>query len=156
MDWDPLRYLSFSDERGRAFVELLARVGAEAPTTVVDLGSGPGTFTELLHKRWPHAHVIGVDSSPTMVEFATREIPGVDFVLADLHRWEPTEPIDRTESVEQTLRMEPFDLYERKLLLRRVLFSVMPPSSPRHEAVSSIGGRDIRPTDRWMRPSTAS
>jgi len=94
MDWDPLRYLSFADERGRAFVELLARVGAEDPTTVVDLGSGPGTFTGMLHQRWPHAHVIGVDSSPTMVDFAARENPGVDFVLADLHRWEPTEPID--------------------------------------------------------------
>ena len=94
MDWDPQRYLSFADERGRAFVELLSRVGAEAPTTVVDLGSGPGTFTELLAQRWPHAHVIGVDSSPTMVEFAAKEIPSVDFVLADLHRWEASEPID--------------------------------------------------------------
>jgi trans-aconitate 2-methyltransferase len=94
MDWDPVRYLSFADERGRAFVELLGRIGAEAPTTVVDLGSGPGTFTSLLAQRWPHAHVIGVDSSPTMVEFAAKEIPEVDFVLADLHRWEPTEPID--------------------------------------------------------------
>jgi trans-aconitate 2-methyltransferase len=94
MDWDPLRYLSFADERGRAFAELLARVGAEAPTTVVDLGSGPGTFTALLAERWPHAHVIGIDSSPTMVQFAAKENPGVDYVLADLHRWEPTEPID--------------------------------------------------------------
>ncbi|HUS22594.1 MAG TPA: methyltransferase domain-containing protein [Aeromicrobium sp.] len=94
MAWDPQRYLSFADERGRAFVELLARVGAEDPTTVVDLGSGPGTFTALLAQRWPHAHVIGIDSSPTMVEFAAKEIPGVDFVLADLHRWEPMEPID--------------------------------------------------------------
>ena len=27
--WDPERYLTYADERGRPFVELLARVGAE-------------------------------------------------------------------------------------------------------------------------------
>lgn len=121
MDWDPLRYLSFADERGRAFVELSARVGAEAPTTVVDLGSGPGTFTALLAQRWPHAHVIGVDSSPTMVEFAAKEIPGVDFVLADLHRWEPTEPIDVLIS-NATLQWVPGHLQ----LLPRLARSVVP------------------------------
>lgn len=121
MDWEPLRYLSFADERGRAFVELLARVGAEAPTTVVDLGSGPGTFTALLAERWPHAHVIGVDSSPTMVEFAAKESPGVDFVLADLHRWEPTEPIDVLIS-NSTLHWVPGHLS----LLPRLARSVVP------------------------------
>ena len=41
--WDPDRYLTYADERGRPFVELLARVdGAEPPATVVDLGCGPG------------------------------------------------------------------------------------------------------------------
>ena len=121
MDWEPLRYLSFADERGRAFVELLARVGAEAPTTVVDLGSGPGTFTALLAHRWPHAHVIGVDSSPTMVEFAKREIPRVDFMLADLHRWQPTEPIDVLIS-NATLHWVPGHLN----LLPRLARSVVP------------------------------
>jgi trans-aconitate 2-methyltransferase len=94
MGWDPLRYLSFSDERGRPFVELVDRIGAEAPTTVVDLGSGPGNFTALLAERWPHAHVIGIDSSPTMVDFAARNTPNIDFVLADLHTWQPDEPVD--------------------------------------------------------------
>ncbi len=43
--WDPDRYLTYADERGRPFVELLARVGAEPPATVVDLGCGPGNLT---------------------------------------------------------------------------------------------------------------
>jgi trans-aconitate 2-methyltransferase len=94
MDWDPVRYLGFSDERGRAFVELISRIGAESPLTVVDVGCGPGTFTALLAQRWPDAHIIGVDSSPTMVDFATREVPGVEFVLGDVHTWQPTEPVD--------------------------------------------------------------
>ena len=46
--WDPDRYLTYADERGRPFVELVARVGAEAPATVVDLGCGPGNLTTLL------------------------------------------------------------------------------------------------------------
>ena len=29
--WDPDRYLAYADERGRPFVDLLARVPAEAP-----------------------------------------------------------------------------------------------------------------------------
>lgn len=32
--WDPDRYLTYADERGRPFVELLARVGAENPARV--------------------------------------------------------------------------------------------------------------------------
>lgn len=94
MDWDPPAYLVFADERGRAFVELLRRVDAEAPTTVVDLGCGPGTFTELLEQRWPYAHIIGIDSSPTMIDFARSRDSHVDYVQATVHAWEPAEPVD--------------------------------------------------------------
>ncbi len=52
--WDPDRYLAYADERGRPFVELVARVGADATrATVVDLGCGPGNLTALLAERWP-------------------------------------------------------------------------------------------------------
>lgn len=121
MGWDPLQYLNFSDERGRPFVELLGRIGAEAPTTVVDLGSGPGNLTGLLAERWPHAHVIGVDSSPTMVEFAARNTPNIDFVLGSVHTWQPTEPVDILIS-NATLQWVPDHLS----LLDRIAHSVSP------------------------------
>ena len=88
--WDPQRYLTYADERGRPFVELVARVGAEAPRTVVDLGCGPGNLTALLAARWPEARVVGLDSSREMVEAARREaagVAGVDFEQADLREW---------------------------------------------------------------------
>ena len=53
--WDPDRYLTFADERGRPFVELVARIGAERPRTVVDLGCGAGNLTRFLAERWPGA-----------------------------------------------------------------------------------------------------
>ena len=85
--WDPQRYLTYADERGRPFVELVARVGAEAPSTVVDLGCGPGNLTALLAARWPGARVVGLDSSREMVETARRDVAGVDFEQADLREW---------------------------------------------------------------------
>ena len=55
MQWDPEQYLQFAAERGRPFHDLLARVGAEDPALVVDLGCGPGNLTRDLAARWPEA-----------------------------------------------------------------------------------------------------
>jgi trans-aconitate 2-methyltransferase len=85
--WDPERYLTYADERGRPFVELLARVPAERPRVVVDLGCGPGTLTRLLAERWPEARVIGIDSSPEMVASARGLGSDVEFEVGDVRAW---------------------------------------------------------------------
>jgi trans-aconitate 2-methyltransferase len=105
--WDATLYLRFGGERARPFFDLLARVGAELPDYVVDLGCGPGNLTALLAERWPSAAVCGVDSSPQMIEAArklvpagasrpsgagavlTSHAPGLSFVLDDIRHWEP-------------------------------------------------------------------
>ncbi|TIC85952.1 trans-aconitate 2-methyltransferase [Nocardioides sp. GY 10113] len=94
--WDPDRYLAHADERARPFVDLLARVDAVAPQTVVDLGCGPGTLTALLADRWPSAAVAGLDASPEMIDRARDAVPGLDFELADLRDWlaEPETRVD--------------------------------------------------------------
>ena len=96
--WDAQAYAAFADERSRPFVDLLARVDADAPRRVVDLGCGPGPLTAGLAQRWPTAEVTGVDSSPEMIEAARpRTGPRVRFVLADLAdlgAWAPEEPLD--------------------------------------------------------------
>ncbi len=84
--WDPDRYLAFTDERGRPFVDLITRIGAESPGTVVDLGCGTGHLTALLARRWPYAHVRGVDSSEEMVRAASSD-SGVEFTVGDIRDW---------------------------------------------------------------------
>ena len=88
--WDPERYLAYADERGRPFVELVQRVVAENPRSVVDLGCGPGNLTRLLKERWPAAAVRGLDSSREMVARA-RSVEGstadITFDVADLRDW---------------------------------------------------------------------
>ena len=91
--WDPERYLAYADERGRPFLELVARVGAVAPGRVADLGCGPGNLTALLKERWPDAQVVGVDSSPEMVA-AARNVAGVEFSVGDVRSWRPAAPAD--------------------------------------------------------------
>jgi trans-aconitate 2-methyltransferase len=94
--WDPVRYLRFSGERARPFADLTARIDAEAPSTVVDLGCGEGALTASLAQRWPDARVTGVDSSATMLAAAAAHaIPGrVEFVAGDVREWEPDDPVD--------------------------------------------------------------
>jgi trans-aconitate 2-methyltransferase len=96
MKWDPGTYLQFGTERGRAFLDLLARVPAEDPTRVVDLGCGPGNLTRMLAQRWPDAVVEGVDSSPEMVVRARAdgESDRLSFRVADLRDWAPEAPVD--------------------------------------------------------------
>jgi trans-aconitate 2-methyltransferase len=93
--WSPSTYLQFADERGRPFVDLLARVGAENPEVVVDLGCGPGQLTATLARRWPEARIQGLDSSPEMIARAQEHAGGrLSFAVADLRTWQPAEPVD--------------------------------------------------------------
>jgi trans-aconitate 2-methyltransferase len=74
----------------------MSRVGADAPRVVVDLGCGDGSVTATLAQRWPDAHVVGVDSSPSMLQAArAHAVPGrLDFVAGDLRDWRPDGPVD--------------------------------------------------------------
>ncbi|HWI44298.1 MAG TPA: methyltransferase domain-containing protein [Nocardioides sp.] len=121
--WDPQRYLAFADERGRPFVELVARVGATDPRTVVDLGCGPGNLTALLADRWPQAAVTGVDSSPEMIAQAsgTNTRARLAFHRQDLRDWlsEQAVPVDVLVS-NATLQWVPGHLDLLPSLLGRV------------------------------------
>jgi trans-aconitate 2-methyltransferase len=85
--WDPGTYRRFGDERSRPFFDLVGRIPADAPRTVVDLGCGPGTLTATLAQRWPAATIVGLDSSPEMIAQASH--PRVDFRLGDVTGWRP-------------------------------------------------------------------
>lgn len=94
MTWDPDRYQRFADHRARPGVELLSRIPEVDASSIVDLGCGTGHLTALLGGLWPNATVIGVDSSPEMIERARADRPGMDWHLADISTWEPDAPVD--------------------------------------------------------------
>ena len=96
--WDPDRYLTYADERGRPFVELVARVGAAAPAR----GRGPrlraGQPDRAARRALAGRSVVGLDSSPEMIAAAQKSAPGlgqpVTYAVADLRDWRPEQPVD--------------------------------------------------------------
>jgi trans-aconitate 2-methyltransferase len=95
--WDPQQYRRFGGERSRPFFDLLARVDAGQPRLVADVGCGPGELTSTLAERWPGATVLGVDSSPAMIETARAGQPAggrLSFQLGDASTWQPDAPLD--------------------------------------------------------------
>jgi trans-aconitate 2-methyltransferase len=93
-DWNARQYLKFEDERTRPPRDLLAQVPIKRPRRLVDLGCGPGNSTELLFERFPHAEVIGLDSSPNMLRQARERLPACTFVEADITSWSPDAETD--------------------------------------------------------------
>jgi trans-aconitate 2-methyltransferase len=92
--WDPAVYRRYGAERSRPFFDLVARVGAESPRAVTDLGCGPGDLTRTLAERWPSATLTGVDSSPEMIEKASAHGSAATFRLADVREWQPGPDVD--------------------------------------------------------------
>ncbi len=82
MSWDPELYHKFQAERFAPFEDLLNLVVAGEGLRVIDLGCGTGELTCMLADRLPGSDVLGIDSSPEMLEQAkAKERPGLRFEL---------------------------------------------------------------------------
>ena len=91
--WDALAYDRYAEERSRPFFDLVARVGVRDPAEIIDLGCGTGSGLAALARRWPGAHLVGVDSSSDMLAAAQTELgsvtPDVTLIGAQAQTWAP-------------------------------------------------------------------
>lgn len=156
--WDPRQYALFSDHRGRPFADLLGRVTTPRPRLVVDLGCGDGPLTLGLAERWPHARVVGVDSSPQMLARA-RELDTdgrVEWVLARVEDWDPATLGSQVDvlTTNATLQWVPghLDLIPRWVaaLASGGSFAMQVPSNfgaPSHVLMREVAARHSRAAD---------
>src|SRR5262249_31635408 len=93
-DWDPNLYLKFSSQRARPAEDLVAQIALENPRRVIDLGCGTGNSTELLHRRWPHAELTGLDNSAEMLSQARSHHPDWKWIDSTVEAWLPDRPFD--------------------------------------------------------------
>jgi trans-aconitate 2-methyltransferase len=73
MPWSPEHYHQFQNERFAPFNDLLALVKIRERLRVVDLGCGTGELTRKLADKLPGSEVVGIDSSPEMLEQAREQ-----------------------------------------------------------------------------------
>ena len=67
-----------------ALVGGLCRRTAAASSACWISAAGRANSTAVLRERYPHAEILGVDSSPDMIEAARKAYPDIDFQLCDV------------------------------------------------------------------------
>ena len=97
-DWNPEQYRKFATEREMPFWELVDLIDADRPVTsvegrverrvgqLVDLGCGDGQLSVDAAARLGASSVLGIDSSPAMIERARRLVSRDGGVRAGRHR----------------------------------------------------------------------
>ena len=94
MTWSAAQYVKFEQERTRPVRDLVQRIPSGEAVSAADIGCGPGNSTEVLRDRYPRARIVGLDSSPDMIEAARERLPDIAFEVADIREWRPKEPFD--------------------------------------------------------------
>lgn len=77
-DWNSEQYTKFERERTQPSIDLIHRINIR-PTTILDIGCGPGNSTNRLAKYFPDADILGVDSSDNMLAKAEKTYPYLKF-----------------------------------------------------------------------------
>ena len=73
MPWSPAQYHQFQKDRFAPFEDLFALIKVRPRMSVVDLGCGTGELTHRLADELPESDVLGIDSSPEMLERARKQ-----------------------------------------------------------------------------------
>lgn len=78
-DWNPEKYLLFKKQRTQPAIDLANRVRDCGAKTIVDIGCGPGNSTAVLKDVFPHANILGIDNSASMISKAKEKYSSLAF-----------------------------------------------------------------------------
>ncbi len=97
--WDAEDYRAYSTQQKKWGRELIAKMGLKGEEHVLDIGCGDGELTAEIAALVPRGRVLGIDSSPEMIELARRtyppqEFPNLDWMLMDAKEISFTEEFD--------------------------------------------------------------
>ena len=156
------QYKRAKEQPWRTYVEahsLFRLLGDLSEKSVLDLACGEGFHTRQI-KEHGAAKVVGVDSSPKMIELAReaeeREPLGIDYVVADAREFDPAEPFDVVAAAYLLNYASTFE--ELTAMCRGIHRALKPggrfvtvnsaPDAPTHTVDYSKYGFEVLPPDR--------
>jgi SAM-dependent methyltransferase len=124
--WDPMFSETVDPTRTRRMSEILRALGnrSRGPITVLDLGSGPGTLTERMLRRFPKSRIVAVDTDPVLLRVGEEALQRfgkrTNWVLADLRKksWASELPIRRFDAAVSSLALHWLEEKEVRALYR--------------------------------------
>ncbi len=85
MSWNPELYHKFQEERFAPYYDLIDLISVKEGIEGLDLGCGTGELTKMLSEKLPASRILGIDSSPAMLEQAKdKSAPGLSFELRSI------------------------------------------------------------------------
>jgi len=84
--WNAEQYLMFQDERTQPAKDLASQIYLDQPTSILDIGCGPGNSTAVLAERYPDADILGIDNSEEMITAACTNYPHLKFQRFDAEK----------------------------------------------------------------------
>ena len=91
------------------YPQMLEELALEPFEDVLDVGCGTGAVLELLHERYPHKQLTGLDLTPKMIEVAcAKQLDNINFIVGDAENL-PFEP----QSFDAVLCSNSFHHYPR-------------------------------------------
>lgn len=134
--------------------DLLAQMGDLSGKSVLDVGSGTGTFAILMQCAFPHAQVTGLDGDPQIIEIARSKAAqaGLDIRFSEAMSFAMPYP-DRSFDVVVTTLMLHHLSKQAKQDTAREMFRVLRPGG----ALFGIDFAEVRgPVGRAFKPVTRS
>jgi trans-aconitate methyltransferase len=132
--WDPM-FSDTVDPTRRARMDAILEAlmtHFHGPIVVLDLGSGPGTLTERVLRRFPRSHVVAVDSDPVLLRVGSNALRKfgnrATWVRADLRRrgWATGLPFSRFDAAVSSLVLHWLEENEVRTLYRNLRSRLRP------------------------------
>jgi trans-aconitate 2-methyltransferase len=150
MEWDPVQYLKFADERLRPGFDLLARIGELPAGPITELGCGTGVHSRAIAARWPDRAVTGLDLSAEMLEQAAARPSRISWQQGDAAAWQA---VEKQALVFSNATLQWVDDHQRmmpQLMRQLAVGGVLAVQMPRNfQAASHLLMREVAAAGPW-------